>query len=328
MKFSDIKNDIIAPKKQRIIDRKILIEGHTYHILSAYEECDKVKILVLNIGDMLHENMVESKTIREDLFLQANNSQEKYINVHEVYLDDKKMPMSSASGGGLLGNHYDYFKLSYIASLGIDLGYLDDVLLSNIIVTTYEFDDVTLETLGLENFENLRITRIPNFENTLVNVDFNITLNKQEYWFKDKTGEEHRFTARLREVDIWGELVPKVEENFREFYENLDDEEKELHSYDEVTSSYEQICPKGKNLLCVAYESENQLNFYTKQYLDLEIEKNTQASILFLGRDDETGERFSILEPVEKASVESIKVELFTLVKMIEFDDITVDLKL
>ncbi len=331
MKFSHIKNDIIVPKKQLVIDKKVLVNDKMFHVLSAYEQCDKVMLVTLNIGDKEDESdaIIEFdavKTNRDELLSMHNTHTDSHLSVKELYLDEKKIECDSSSGG-LYENHYDFFKLSYIANLGIDLDYLDDVLLANIIVTTFEMHEATLDDLNLDKARKLRITRIPSFENVLANVECNLTLSSGDFSFIDESSKEHKFRARLREIDIWSEVVPKVEENFLKFYESLDEKEKELHQIDEFYSTYENICPRGKNLLCVAYESEEQLDFYTKEFLDANIVRNTHGSFMFLGRDDETNERFSILNPVKKGEVEEVEVELFRWIKYTEVDDIVVHLQ-
>ncbi len=331
MKFSDIKNDIIIPKNQIVIDKKLLVDGKEFHILSIYEDSEGVKIVTLNIGGFENSDLqnvasglYDVKTRRDELIFMAKHNEDTYRNVDSYYLDDVKLKGKSASGGGLYEQHYDFFKLSYIANLGIDLNYLDDVQLENIVVWTQELDVENLEALDFEKAKTLKITRSDNYKNVLLNVDYKFTLNKDDYSFTDENNVEHNFSARLKEVDLWGE-VPKLKARYKELYEKLDEIEKEQCVMPDFETIYDDVCPKGMNLLCVAYESDIQLNFYTKEYLDTEVERNNSQSMMFL-RDDETSERFSILKPVAKGSIESVVVELFSCVKINKYDDIVIDL--
>ncbi len=332
MKLSDIKKDIIVPKNQVIIDKKVIVDGKAFHALCAYEQNDCVEIIFLYLDDEVEEKnenikFADIKTKRDELLLVTNSARDLRIHIDKIYIDNKEIVKNSSISGALFENHYDFFKLSYIMNLGVDLEYLEDSLLSNLIVCTIKIEGKTLSYLDLDNAKTLKITRFPSYETLLGNIDFNITKDKKEYSFKDKDNVEHKFKARLSEVDIWGEIVPQIEKNQREAYEKFDEKEKELyHSSGDFTVGYEKLCPKGMNLLCVAYESEEQLNFYTKEHLNSEVEKNNQFGFSF-GFSGDAGERISYLDPVEKGKVESIEVELFSWVKSRLYDDIIVDLR-
>ncbi len=332
MKFSDIKNDIIAPHKQKVIDKKVQVDGKVFHVLCAYEQNDYVEIVTLNIGDtddvdgenIDNLSLGNVKTKRDELVMIANAHRNTDISVEDFYIDNKKINMNSASSGGLYQNHYDFLKIGYIMSLGINLDYLDDVLLKNITVATHKTKDITLESLELDSAKVLRMTREPSRETILENIEYSLTLNVEEFSFIDKNGVEHKFTARLVEMDLWSE-VPKLEEKYKEIYEKLSDEERETFETPNFDTIYEDVCPKGMNLLCVAYKSETQLNFYTKEDLEAEIKRDNKSSFMFMG-DKETGERFSVLYHVEKNTVESMLVELFSWIKTTVHDDIIVNL--
>ncbi len=332
MKFSDIKNDVIVPKSQHIIDKKVIVDDKEFHILSAYEDDNCVKIIILNVEDEILDdnenfNVICNRTHREELVSKVKYQRSSNLEIKDLYFDDKKVSMSGSSTGGGLPNHYDYFMISYIANLGIDLEYLDDILFSNIIVATYRLSEKSLESLNLDKVKILKITRRPSFETKLVNFDYRLSLNKNEYSFIDENKEKQTFKARLIEYDIWAE-VPMLEEMHKELYEKLDDKEKELYKKPDYENLYNDICPKGMNLLCVVYESDVQLNFHTKQYLNTKVDMSSSSSSsrVFFKRDEETGERICILEPTYKNKVDCLEVELFSMVKITENDDVIVGL--
>ncbi len=328
MKYSDIKNDIIAPKNQKIIDKKTIVDGKYFHVISAYEEGNGVKIITLNIGNSEDDNKENInfgglKTRRDELMMIFKSQDNSFISHKKFYLDDREIPIKSASSGIFVQNHQDYFMLSYIVNLGLDLEYLNDILLSNVVVSTFEIAEMTLADLDLDNVKTLRITRYPSIETVLANIDFNITLDKKTYSFKDNN-VEYNFKARLEVVDAWKDLVPKVEEEFRKAYETLDEMEKEIGK--SITSDYEEICPKGMNLLFVAYESQVQLNFYTKEFLDTDIERKNNKSFFFFS-SNEANERLCVLGAIDGFEIENTEVELFSWIKSTEQNDIVVKLQ-
>ncbi len=329
MKFSDIKNDIISPKNHKIIDKRVLVEGKFFHVISAYKELCNVKIIALNVGDTKNDDSLKAnfggvKTKRDEMMLLYNCQSDEHISVKKIYLDENEITLCRISSDAFLRNYTNYFMLSYILGLGLDLEYLDDILLSNIMVSTYEIEGITLD---LNNAKTLKITRYPSVETVLANIDFNFTKNKKTYCFKDKDNIEHKFKAGLTVVDIWNDVVPKQQRNYNELFEKLNEKEKELQGINGFdTTIYESVCPKDKNLLCVVYESETQLDFYTKEYLNSEIEKNNQKGAFMFLKDKENNERLCILGTIEGFEVESIEVELFSWKKNTEHDDIVVAL--
>ncbi len=345
MNFSELENkviespeEIITPKSQVIIDKKMIIDNKVFHFISAFEEEGIVKFIVVN-GFMNVQKEREFldfgsvKTNREELLLLNNNRQDDYdgIFVKALYLDNKEIETRSSEGFFFCGNPREYLIWNYIISLELDLEYLNDMSMENIIAYTYETVEKSVDSFDLANVETLKISRGYSSKCELLNLDFNLNSDTDGecYSFRDKNNEKNTFTARLVEVDIWGEVIPSMEDAHSKAIQAFSEEEKELHEKFEnntLQEDYEKICPRDKNLLCVAYKSELQLDFYTKNYLNKEMEKNSTGAF-FIMNDKDTGERMCILDPIDKGEVESLEVELFCLHKIVNYDDIIVKCK-
>ncbi len=331
MKFADIKNDVIAPKNQRIIDKKILLDGEVFHVISAYEEGDDVKIIAINILDIedkLWEEVDFSniKTVRDERMMIAKTKDYANINGGTIYFDNKEIDFHFKGSSVLCENHYDFFMVSYIISLGIDLDYLDNISLSSTRVSTFVINDIGLDSLDFSGVRSLKTIKSPTTESILVNADFSLTLNKESYSFTDENNVKHKFEAWVEIVDIWGGEVPYIKKNIREAYEKNGLELKEaelLKMVDEVTSMYEEMCPRDMNLLYVAYESEVQLEFYKKGYLDSEIDRSNPKSIWFVHSNDSA--KREVIGNIKGFDVETVDIELFSWLRNIQYDATVID---
>ncbi len=329
MLFSAVKEYFIAPKKQKVIDKKVLVDGNFFHLISAYEDDDKVKIITLYVAeseDDVNINMFRAKTKREEFLYQENLKSDKHIDTQDLYFDDEKLQISFSSSDAMGCNFLDSFMLTYIIGLGLDLDYLENIKIENISVSTYVIENHTLDTLDFDKAKTFRFTRFPNYKTILLNIDFNLTSNKELYSFKDKDNNVFEFYARLIEVDIWNEVVPEMEKLQSEAYESLSEKEKQIQKMTDVASAYEELCPRGMSLLCVAYEGEDQLKFYTKEFLDSEIERKNQGTAFLCMSNKETNERTCIIGAYEKGTVKNLELELFSRVKNIVQNDIIIDL--
>ncbi|MCT4509562.1 MAG: hypothetical protein N4A48_12570 [Tepidibacter sp.] len=160
-----------------------------------------------------------------------------------------------------------------------------------------------------------------------------IFINKIEkddkFYFYDFIEKKNRifYIDRIKHYDIWEEVNDKFEDAFIQDF-SKEQIKKMKEQYIDIL---EKICPKGMDLAIVEYETEDdiQLNFYSKEYLDVIPVCNTSSSsAIILKSDKEVGNngfesRVCMIKPVEKDFKGSLDVELFSWVMKIPEEIIT-----
>ncbi len=305
MEFSYFKSNVINPEKQIIIDKKVTIQNKEYHFISLYEKDNNINLLALNIEDDIETDInpfYKSQTKREELLHGINQKHSNIMTIDKLYINNTELLHSSSSSTGSFKNFNDYLALNYIINLGIDLSYLDDLNLSNIGISLHEFHIASDDIFDYNNLKMyLSIAHHPNQK--LINKEITLTFeNQEDFFFLDNDKKEH-FIARLIELDYWNKIIT-------ELLQNLKDKNIEINEED-YQKDFETICPKDMNLLCVAYKSTNQLNFYLKDSLNKPLNSSASSMTLYIN-DPDSDERYCLLKPIKKASIQSTTVELFS----------------
>ncbi len=305
MKFSYFKSNVINPKNQIIIDKKIIIQNIEYHFISLYEKDNKIILLTLNAEEYAEDNsdhLQEFQTKREELLSYINQKPSNLLPINKLTINNAELQHSSSNCTCSCNDFNDYLALNYIINLGIDLTYLDDQSLSNLVITYHEFENITENIFDYKNLKiDLSISTHANQK--LIDKEVALSFEKSENFYLLSDNSVEPFTARLIEFDYWGEIIPDFLQKAKTLNIDFNEEEYIIH--------FEEICPKDMNLLCVAYKSTNQLNFYLKELLDAPLNFSNSAMSFFI-HDSDSDERYCLLKPITKASMPFATVELFS----------------
>ncbi len=345
MIFKEFRENMYSNKEGILINKNIIIQGIESLILGFTKEKENNKLWVLYRKNKNHEyNDVEEE--RHNFFYTTNREllkeqvrvfqEEEHIHFKEMIIQNQKCTFDSSYLRGI--ENLDYESMNTLRHfieeelVPKDWECLD---VRDIMIASY--DQKLGEQLPKIDYNKnidiiLRIEK--RSKEVLVEYPLTFRLGKSDkdtkiYYFNKGTNEEEFFYLNsIEKCDIWKE----VEDDFdTKIYNNIDymnENEKEKYK-NEYIKACENICPRDKDLVNIYYETmnNNQLRFFTKEYLDSKpiYNENSGSFAITLGYRDEEGINGYIksvenLKAVDKDFDGKIEVELFS-----KFIDIPVE---
>ncbi len=308
MKFVSLRRNIIKPTNQKIIDKRVRINKKDYHFINLYIEDNITKMLVIGLNDNVDDRaeIFEFETKREEMLNQIDNQDNSFLSIQTIKVNEKEFNSTSSRMKSCRENYSDYLKMSfylklnYISNLNINLSYLDEINIERINLSIYELEESAIEIFDYDSL-NMSALIMNHGIQKKINKNLRLDFDIMNDCFMVEDNQTNKFSARLVEIDFWGEQIPKLKKKLEEVGGD----------FNEMLPEFEKTCPQNMNLLFVAYECENQLCFYLKESLDSEIEYNN-GHFTFYFREDGTNEKYCLLKPVKKGEVKNIEVELFS----------------
>jgi len=128
--------------------------------------------------------------------------------------------------------------------------------------------------------------------------------------------ESTYYIQPLKPYDIWYEFMHKFED---ERYKDIPKDVLDKMSKESLRN-LESICPKGKQMVILEYESEETvtLNFYATEYLDAIHEEKSSVTVLMARPDKKIGDhgmynKVSLIKAISETDRNDIDIELFSI---------------
>jgi hypothetical protein len=330
MILSDLKLNMLLPKKEIFINKIVRIRGKKVHLISiTSEEHRNILWGIYQFVDNSYmgidaEERVEYMSNRDEKIggIQREiNTQ--YTHISEITIQKQKMTFSVSSAGGIY--YMDYKKcmqLQHFIENGMTTTNWNEVDLENLVIAAYEqqegeeFPEIDLSK---ELDITLKVDR--EFKQVLINQPIRIGFGEMEkgkqFYFYDSIEKKDRifYINKMEHYDLWEETARFFEgEQMQSLTEVQVKQMKENHF-----ACLERICPKGMDLAILEYEAEDdeQLDFYSKEYLDEKPVYNSSSCGMLFKPDKEFGangfkSRVCLIQPIEKGFYGSIDIELFS----------------
>ena len=338
MRLGCLKQEMLLPKKEYIINKRVNIQGVDFLVLSFTIEEDKNRLWLmyenkdLIVDDFDNEYPKKFKTNREKLL---NSIEERrrdtYLYIKEMEIQGQLIRFDSSSSVPIHDmNRRGMMQLQHFAEKGLLPDEWDDVKLESLIIIAYEQAEGEI----IPNIDKAKELSVvlhidKNIEETPIQCPFTVEFGKQEigtkvvYYDPIFEKEKYFFINEIYSYDVYEDTLTKSEQ--------IEDVKMREDMLNDFNRAMENLCPRDKNLAVIKYETLDnlQLNFMMKDYLEAEpIKNNSSASIGFICKCDEIGIngyklRECALQPVDKDFSGVIELELFS--RYIEIPEETVE---
>ncbi|WP_198006284.1 hypothetical protein [Alkaliphilus oremlandii] len=338
MFIKELKESMLLPQEEILINRRVYIRGIPAHIISLTKEKHRNALWVLyegasgsseemeDIYEIDGEERIGNKTNRQDIVdpMHRERNARNIGFISEITIQNQKLIFTSSQGYHLHDRHYEgYMQLQHFIEKGLDLEGLNEINVNNLVIQCYAQDEnPEFPEIDLSKALDITLKIGSDFKRELMDPPMaSIQLRFKEYekehkfsFFDPVENENIEFYInKMEHYDVWEETKKRVEKEWPKIASK--DEIEQIKG--ELFDTIEQICPKGMDLAIMEYESEKdvQLNFYTTEYLDSKpIHRSSSVGMIFspenkLGQNGFTN-RICMLKPVAKDFNEAIEIEL------------------
>ncbi len=339
MRLKHLKEWMLLPEKEYIINQSVNIRGMDVLILSFTIEEDKNRLWFIykqedSFEDELECNMEYEYKERiksnrdEKLDNIERRSRDKYFFIEKVGIQNQTITFSSSSSSSIYEmNREGIMQLQHFVEKGLILDKWDDVRLKNLVIAQYhqkEYEEAPVIDNAKELDIKLHIN--PDSKEIAIQHPFKVRFGKQDigtkiiYFDEELCRESYFFINEIYSFDVYEDIKKKAEE--------IEDLEMRENMRNNFIEALERVCPRDKDLAVIKYETvdDTQLNFYFKEYLDAGpiIYRNDNSTIggassigFTCKSDDEFGIngyklRECVLQPIDKNFSGELEIELFS----------------
>ena len=344
MRLEHLKELMLLPEKEYLINKGVSIRGIDVHILSLTIEEDKNRLWLIYEqedsfedeldSDMENENTYRTKTNREEKLenIERDNTNKSFF-IEEMIIQNQIITLSSSSSITIYDMNIEgIMNLQYFVEKGLIPNKWDNIRLKNLVISQYEQSrnekaPVIDDTKELD----IKLNIGPDSREILIQHPFKVKFGKQNekiIYFDEKLNrEDYFFINEIYSFDVYQYIEKSVEK-----IENLEMRKDVLNNLMEAA---ERVYPKDKNLAVIKYEIKNniQLNFYMKDFLDADqidcrntepyihddstIGAATSIGFIWGSSEEDTGIngyklRECILQPISKDFNGELEIELFS----------------
>ncbi|WP_432664414.1 hypothetical protein R9X47_28290 [Wukongibacter baidiensis] len=327
MLLKNLKQQMLLPKEEYIINQRVNIRGLDVLLLSFTIDKDKNRMwMMYENKELLKDNFdneyrKEFMTNRERLLHSLEwNSRDKNFYIREMEIQGQTVRFGSSISGPIDDmNKERLMQLQHFTENGLIFDEWDDAKLESLVIAEYTQRDGDVAP-SISSAEELSVVLHISKSSREVAIQrpFKVKFGKQKVgtkvtYYDDTLGtDNYFFINEICSYDIYEDVVKKAEQ-----IEDTNTREKMLKHFNEAMES---ICPRDKKLLVIRYETVDniQLKFMMRNYLEAKPVYNSSASAIgFIGKSDETGIngyklRECMLRPVDKDFDGELEVELFT----------------
>ena len=338
MRLRYLKQEMLLPKEEFIINKRVNIQGLDVLVLSFTIEKDKNRLWLmyenkdLIVDDFDNEYPEKFKTNREELLNSIEERRkDKYLYIKEMEIQEQLIRFDSSSSAPIHDmNREGMMQLQHFAEKGLLPDEWDDVKLESLVITVYEqAEGEIIPNIDKEKDFSVVLHIDENIEEIPIQCPFTVEFGKQDigskvvYYDPILEKEKNFFINEIYSYDVYEDTLTKSEQ-----IEDLEMREEMLKDFNRAM---ENLCPRDKNLAVIKYETLDnvQLNFMMKDYLEAEpIVHDSSGSIGFICKCDETGIngyklRECVLQAVDKDFSGEIELELFS--RYVEIPEETVE---
>ncbi len=327
MTIKFLKELMLLPKEEYIINKRVNIRGLDVQLLSFTVEEDENRLWIMyEDKDLLDidpddEYWREFRTNREELLRRKEADRvNKYFHIKQMEIQGQTVSFDSSSYGPLHElNNKELMRLQHFTEKSLIPSDWEEVPLRSLVIGSYvQVKDEALPVIDDTKELSLKLHIDRSSKEILIQCPFSVKFGKQEAgkkvkYFDSSLGkEQYFFIDEIYSFDAYEDMIQKTE--------RIEDAETREDILKHHIEALESICPRNRNLAVIKYESMDniQLNFMMKDYLDSEpIRRNSASSIGFISRAKEVGingnkVRECVLQPVDKDFNGELEIELFS----------------
>lgn len=337
MSIADIRNGLLLPERETIINKYFELEGRPTVLASITEQDGEVKVWMFHRADFSGLDITEwaadepvFDSNRAKKIAEIESHRIISIDVLEFEIQGNLLRINASSYGPVEYMEHGLMKLQHFLESGIDLSPLEDTSFNELCLYEYRVEEGTpfpdIDTTqpipaGIRIFAESRETLISppqKFQLCIGEYPFDTA----HFFSNPATGENIEFFIdRLISYDTRANTKAQFEDEANQAAwrkQGLDEAAiAEMQSH--ISEVYEILCPEGHELLLIQYESPSdvQLKFYATEYLDEAPEYKSSGVVGFIIESEEKSKygfhvRTDILVPVPKGFADTIEVELFS----------------
>lgn len=327
MTIKFLKNQMLLPKEEYIINKRVNIRGLDVQLLSFTIEENQNRLWIMyEDKDLLDidpedEYWREFKTNREEMLrrIEANRIS-KYFHINQMEIQGQTVSFDSSTYGPLHDlNKKELMLLQHFTEKGSIPYDLEDAPLRSLVMGLYiQVKSEATPVIDFTKDLSLKLHIGSDSKEILIQCPITVKFGKQEigtkvkYYDSSLRQEKYFYIDEIYSFDPYEDIIQKTER-----IEDVKMQEDILKHHMEALES---LCPSGKNLAIIKYESTDnvQLNFMMKDYLDSEqIRRNSATSIGLISTCKEVGingnkVRECVLQPIDKDFNGELEIELFS----------------
>ncbi|NMA84913.1 MAG: hypothetical protein GX962_13750, partial [Epulopiscium sp.] len=294
MRLRHLKEWMLLPEKEYIINQGVSIRGTDVQILSFTIEEDKNRLwLIYEQEDTFNDELeidIESehgdriRTNREEeLEKIGRNNIYKSFFINEMEIQDQRITFSSSSGSTIDEmNIESILKLQHFFKKGLIPDAWDDIRLKNLVIVEFgQSEDEDAPIIDNTRELDIKLNINPDSKEVLIQHSFKVKFGEQDkntkitYFDEELKRENFFFINEIYSFDVYEYIEKQVE--------GIEDLEIREDTYNNLVETMERVYPRNKNLAVIKYETRDdiQLNFYMKDYLDRQqIDYNNRDSFI------------------------------------------------
>ncbi|MBU5427486.1 hypothetical protein KQI41_13925 [Tissierella pigra] len=327
MILKHLKQQMLLPIEEYIINERVHIRGRDVLILSFTVDKEKNRLWIIYeekscpINEIDCEYREKIKTNREEkLHSIEEHSRHKEFYIKQIEIQGQIVNFSSSRNSHINNSNLEeIMQLQHFIEKGLIPEEWDDINLENLVIAQYEQMEEEI-TPSIDKTKELDIKLYINqsFIEKPIQHCFKVDFGKQNigtkivYYDKELGRESCFFINEIYSFDIYEDIKEKAEK-----IEDREIRDKNLNIFMEGLKN---VCPRGKNLAVIKYETVDniQLNFYIKDYLEATpIYSNSSIGIIGRTNKNEIGIngyrlRECVLQPIDKDFSGELEIELFS----------------
>lgn len=322
-----LKQEMLIPKEEYIINKRINIRGIDVLLLSFTEEGDNNYLwFIYEQNEFTSERTVDDyKEVfltNRDKLLDGIDSRSSSTNIHikEMKIQDNILRFDSSNSSHIYNmNREGIMRLQHFVEKGLISEEWDQVKLENLVISQHkQREGDQTPKLDMTKDFNIRLSLASDSLEIAIQHPFKAEYGMQDIGKKIKYYDEHLGKESFFFIDEIYSFNPY--KNIEEQFEGIEDLEIRRDNIKNMIEAFEKIYPRDVNILVIKYETLDnvQLNFKMVDYLqDKPIINNSGVGIMWGSKDKKTGingykTRESILHSIDKDFTGQLELELFS----------------
>lgn len=332
MLLKHLKQQMLLPIEEYIINKTVTIQETKVLLLSLTVEKDKSSLWLLYENDELNDDSSDEvfpedfNIVRDELTTNRQQflhhikemQKQKHFHIKEMEIQGSIIRFGSSTWSHIYDRNAEgKMHLQHFVEKGLISEEWDDKKLENLVIARYdqvEGEEFPRIDMSKDLTVVLKVDR--NIKEVAIQHPFVAKFGKQDigskvvYYDETLGKESHFFIDEIYSYDPYEDLIEKSKQ--------IEDSAEREKMIQHATKALESICPKGKNLAVIKYETEDntQLRFIMKEYLESKPVYSC-SSIGFICKNDEIGIngyriKECVMQSVDKDFDGELEIELFS----------------
>lgn len=332
MLLKHLKQQMLLPVEEYIINKTVNIRGTEVLLLSFTVEKEKKSLWLLYENVNLNDDSCDEEysedfyaereelTTNREEFLHHIMERQRQINfsIKEMEIQGNIISFGSSSCSPIHDNNIEgKMHLQHFAEKGLISEEWDDKRLENLIIARYDqMEDE--EFPGIDESRELSLVLRVDREirEATIQHPFAVKFGKQDvgtkvaYYDETLGKESYFFIDEIYSYDPYEDIIEKSKQ--------IEDPVERENMIQHITKALETVCPKGKKLAVIKYETEDetQLRFVMKDYLEAKPVRSCSA-IGFICKNDEIGIngyklKECVMQSIDRDFNGELEIELFS----------------